>query len=262
MRNPRLCRCRRDTDRDIEARNLDKEAKAMELRQLTTELERQGYAQLLAQARATRGRGFREKEGSCNGRAHMLLGDMFGLFESEAALLDEMRAGFIVHSAASFPLSYPKPDLTHLAPESVIEGSELWSLTPGCGRVAKLVAGAVVGIMRAKAMVLYSLVKPIDLTRYYYEDGFVNACEPVPWPYVETLDGEMMWVQPLILEGAALERYIGAGFELLFRSISSPRTLRFAESGKAVEENAAAMEHASQRRRSIAPTTVNGEASH
>ena len=234
----------------------------MELRQLTTDAERQAYAQCLTRARATRGRGFREKEGSCNGRAHMLLGDMFGLFESEEAQLDQMRAGFIVHSAASFPLSYPKPDLTHLPPESVIEGSELWSLSAGSGRVAKIVAGAVVGMMQARAMVLYSLIKPIDLTRYYYEDGFINACDPVPWPYVETLEGETMWVQPLILEGAVLEKYIRAGFELLFRTSNSPRTLRFAESGKAVEENAAAMEHASQHRRSIAPSAVNGEASH
>ncbi|HVN28324.1 MAG TPA: hypothetical protein VMT64_07545 [Candidatus Binataceae bacterium] len=231
----------------------------MELRQLNTDAERDAYARCLTRARATRGRGFREKEGSSNGRAHMLLGDMFGLFESEAAPLDEMRAGFIVHSAASFPLSYPKPDLTHLPPESVIEGSELWSLSPGSGRVAKIVAGAVVGMMRARAMVLYSLVKPIDLTRYYYEDGFINACDPVPWPYVETLEGATMWVQPLILEGGALERYIRAGFELLFRYGSSPRRMRFAEVGETVEQNAAAMERASRR---VASGAMNGEASH
>jgi hypothetical protein len=233
----------------------------MELRQLNTDAERQAYARCLAQARGTRGRGFREKDGSSNGRAHMLLGDMFGLFDAEDVPLEQMRAGFIVHSAASFPLSYPKPDLTHLPPESVIEGSELWSLSPGSGRVAKIVAGAVVGMMQARAMVLYSLVKPIDLTRYYYEDGFINACEPVPWPYVETLEGETMWVQPLILEGAALDRYIRAGFELLFKSTSSPRRMRFAESPARVEENAAAMEHAAQRQRRIAPAAVNGEAS-
>jgi hypothetical protein len=233
----------------------------MELRQLTTDAQRQAYAECLARARGTRGRGFREKDGSSNGRAHLLLGDMFALFDAEDAPLDRMRAGFIVHSAASFPLSYPKPDLTHLAPESVIEGSELWSLSPGSGRVAKIVAGAVVGMMQARAMVLYSLVKPIDLTRYYYEDGFINACEPVPWPYVETLEGETMWVQPLILEGAALDRYVRAGFELLFKTASSSRRMQFAEAATTVEQNAAAMEHAAQHRERIVPG-VNGEASH
>jgi len=234
----------------------------MELRQLTTELERQTYASYLARARGTRGRGFRERETSRNSRAHLELGDLYGLFEAEGAPVDEMRAGFIIHSMASFPLSYPKPDLTHLPPWSVIEGSELWSLSKGSGRVAKIVAGAVAGVMQAKAMVLYSLLKPIDLTRYYYEDGFVNACDPVPWPYVETLEGETMWVQPLILEGAPLEKYIRAGFELLFRSSDSPRKLRFAEAGQTVEQNAASMEHASPHIKQAVPEAVNGEASH
>lgn len=234
----------------------------MELRQLTTDSERQTYARYLAQARETRGRGFREREGSRNGQAHLLLGDMFGLFDTEDAPTEEMRAGFIIHSMASFPLSHPKPDLTHLPPASVIEGSELWSLSKGSGRVAKMVAGAVAGIMQARAMVLYSLVKPIDLTRYYYEDGFTNACDPVPWPYVETLEGETMWVQPLILEGVALEKYIRTGFELLFKSSNAPRKLRFAESGVTVEQNAAAIERASQHRLRVESGAVNGEASH
>ncbi len=122
----------------------------------------------------------------------------------------------------------------------MIEGSELWSLSPGSGRVAKIVAGAVVGMMQARAMVLYSLVKPIDLTRYYYEDGFINACDPVPWPYVETLEGETMWVQPLILDGIALERYIRAGFDLRLPGArtSAAAAAGFAESGVAVEQNA------------------------
>jgi hypothetical protein len=234
----------------------------MELRQLTTEPERQTFERYLTKARETRGRGFREREGSRNGRAHLDLGELFGLFAAEGAPPHEMQAGFIIHSMASFPLSYPKPDLTHLPPASVIEGSELWSLSPGSGRVAKIVAGAVAGVMQAKAMVLYSLLKPVDLTRYYYEDGFTNACDPVPWPYAETLDGETIWVQPLILDGVALERYIRAGFDLLFRSSDSPRRLRFAESGTAVEQNAAMMERNSQYRRPIVPEGVNGGAAH
>jgi len=234
----------------------------MELRQLTTDLERQTFERYLTRARETRGRGFREREGSRNGRAHLELGDLFGLFAAEGAPADQMQAGFIIHSMASFPLSYPKPDLTHLPPASVIEGSELWSLSPGSGRVAKIVAGAVAGVMQAKAMVLFSLLKPVDLTRYYHEDGFTNVGDPVPWPYAETLDGETIWVQPLILEGVALEKYIRAGFDLLFRSTDTPRRLRFAETGITVEQNAATMERNSQYRQRIIPEGVNGGAAH
>ncbi len=42
------------------------------------------------------------------------------------------------------------------------------------------------------------------------------------------MDGREIWVQPLILQGAALERYIGAGFDFLFHSNAGARPmLRF-----------------------------------
>src|SRR5438552_811188 len=105
----------------------------MELRQLITSEEREAFARLLAAARATRGIGFRDTDRSQLGRAHLILGDVYGLFEKEEDRPERMKAGFAVHDMATFPLSYPKPDMTHLPPQSVLEGSELWSLTPGVG---------------------------------------------------------------------------------------------------------------------------------
>lgn len=199
----------------------------MELRQLTSENERRIFAKCLTEARATRGLGFRETVRSQLGTSHLAFGNLYALYEREDDPSERMLAGFITHDLATFPQSYPKPDLTYLPPGSVLEGGELWSLSTGVGRIARCVAAAVAGLLQAKAILLYSILKPIDLTPSYAQLGFVNVCEPVKWPYAETLDGGEIWVQPMILEGARLEAYVRAGFEYLFRAPGNRQALRF-----------------------------------
>ena len=198
----------------------------MELRQLTTENERRIFAECLTKARATRNSGFKECARSHLGRAHLAFGNLYALYECEMDPAERMLAGFVLHDLGTLPQSYPKPDVSHLPPHSVLEGGELWSLSPGAGRIARYVGAAVAGMLQAKAILLYSLLRPIDLTASYAQLGFVNACEPVKWPYVETLDGGEVWIQPLILEGARLEAYIRAGFEYLFRVSGERRVLK------------------------------------
>ena len=67
----------------------------------------------------------------------------------------------------------------------------------------------------------------MDLTPAYKSLGFVDASEAVLWPYVETLDGGEVWIQPLILEGENLERYIRAGFDFLFKRDHNIHAFRF-----------------------------------
>jgi hypothetical protein len=200
----------------------------MELRQLTSDHERQVFAKCLAQARATRGIGFRETTRSMIGNAHIQFGNLYALFEDEGAPAQEMVGGFISHDLATLPPSYHKPDVSHLPPRYVIEGGELWSLSRGAGRIAHHVAAAVVGLLQAKAVIVYPIIDPVDLSTPHLKLGFVSASERVKWPFAETIDGREIWVQPLILEGAALERYIGAGFDFLFHSGAGTRPmLRF-----------------------------------
>ena len=217
----------------------------MELRQLSSENERRAFAKCLAEAPATRGLGFKETARSQLGSTHLAFGNLYALYEREGDPPERMRAGFILHDLGALPQSYPRPDVSHFPPRSVLEGGELWSLSPGMGRVARNVGAAVAGLLQAKAILLYSILKPIDLTPSYAQLGFVNACEPIKWPYAETLDGGEIWVQPLILEGARLEAYVRAGFEYLFNMSGDRRTLRFnfdfprrAESAASGAENA------------------------
>jgi len=199
----------------------------MELRQLTSDNERRLFAKCLAEARATRGLGFKETVRSQLGSAHLAFGNLYALYAREGDSPERMLAGFILHDLGALPQSYPKPDVNRFPSHSVLEGGELWSLSPGMGRVARNVGAAVAGLLQAKAILLYSILKPIDLTPTYAKLGFVNACEPVKWPYAETLDGGEIWVQPLILEGAHLEAYVRAGFEYLFHGPGDRRALRF-----------------------------------
>jgi hypothetical protein len=200
----------------------------MELRQMVTDHERQIFANSLAEARATRGFGFRETSRSVIGKAHIQFGNLYALFEDQDAATEQMVGGFIAHDLATFPQSFPKPHLSHLPPRCVIEGGELWSLSRGAGRIAHHVAAAVVGLLQARAVIVYPIVDPMDLTTPHLRLGFVPACERIKWPFIETNDGREIWIQPLILEGDALERYIGAGFDFLFHANAGARPiLRF-----------------------------------
>jgi hypothetical protein len=200
----------------------------MELRQLITNQERQIFARCLGEARATRGFGFRETSRSMLGNAHIQFGNLYALFDEEDAPAEQMVGGFIAHDLATLPQSYPRPDVSHIPARYVIEGGELWSLSRGAGRVAHHVAAAVVGLLQAKAVIVYPIIEPADLTTQHLRLGFIPASERVRFPYGETTDGREIWVQPLILEGEPLERYIGAGFDFLFHANAGLRPmLRF-----------------------------------
>ena len=201
----------------------------MELRELTSDYERKIFAQRLASARATRGVRFREKIRSRLGEVHLAFGDVYAIFEHEGEPPEKMVGGFVAHNLASFPQSYPKPDLSHLPPQSVLEGGELWSLSTGIGRVARMLAAAVAGLRKTRAIVLYPICKPFDLSSAYVPLGFRHAGVPIRWPYIETLAGEDVWVLPMVLTGRRLRDYVTVGLEFLSETGANYRSLSFKE---------------------------------
>lgn len=199
----------------------------MELRQLTTTHERQMFGECLVKARNTRGAAFRETSRSKLGSCHLMFGNVYAIFENEDDPLERMVGGFIVHDLATLPQSYPKPDVSHLPPRSVIECGELWSLSKGIARFAAIATAVLAGAEQTKAIIVYPIVKPIDRAAVYAQLNFVSPCEPVRFPYGETTDGGEIWVQPMILEGEKLEEYIRSGFEFLFKNREGGQVLRF-----------------------------------
>ncbi len=198
----------------------------MELRKMVTSYERNTFGECLAKARATRGLGVKEIEGSFLGRSHLEFAEVYAIFEHEGELPEQMLGGFIMHSLATLPQSFPKPDLSHLAARSVFEGSELWSLSKGAGLVAARAAAAVAGLLHAKAILVYPIARPVDLASFYLRFSFAAASEPVRNPFGEALDGGEIWVQPMILQGDALQAYIRWGLDFVIQSTADSRVLR------------------------------------
>lgn len=199
----------------------------MELRQLTTEYERKIFGECLEKARITSGIGFNDTPHSRLATAHLMLADAYAIFADDGEPVERMVGGFIVHDLGTLPQSFSKPDLSHLPAESVIEGGELWSLSRGTAGVARRVAAAIAGIMQAKAILLYPIVNPVDLSQPHRQVGFVEASEPVLNPFGRALDGRPLWVQPMLLQGEKLEAYIRWGFQSLFVANGDRLTLRF-----------------------------------
>ena len=60
--------------------------------------------------------------------------------------------------------------------------------------------------------------------------GFVKAGEPVEYPYVEKLDGTRPQVQPVILEGRALQKLTAGVSGLSVATLDNHRVIRFTNS--------------------------------
>ncbi len=198
----------------------------MQLRKMVTSCERNTFGECLARARAIRGVGVRETERSLLGKSHLEFGDVYAIFENGDDPPEQMLGGFIMHNLGVLPQSFAKPDLSHLDSRSIFEGSELWSLSKGTGLVAARAAAAVTGWLGAKAILVYPIVRPVDLASFYTRFSFTAASEPVRNPFGETLSGAEIWVQPMILQGDALEAYIRWGLDFVVQRTSDGGVLR------------------------------------
>ncbi len=133
---------------------------------------------------------------------------------------DKMVAGFRIHDLATLPQSHPRPDMSHLPPEFVLEAGELWSLSRGAGRTASRLCGLMAGMLRARAVLIHPLLRPIDMTGFYREQHFADACDPVEWPFAKTLDGGKSGSSPCWPKASASKR----GFAWAGKWFCNPRT--------------------------------------
>ncbi|MBF6559862.1 MAG: hypothetical protein IVW56_06190 [Candidatus Binataceae bacterium] len=196
----------------------------MELRLLTTEAERRAFAQRLSEVRMMRGAGFSETRRSVIGEVHLAFGNLYGLFDERAAN-PEMLGGFAMHDLAMFGQSYPKPDLTHLPPESVFECGELWAVAAGAGGVLRHAGALLAQMLEAKALLVYPIFRPWNLTQGY--KGFNRVGEAIEWPYARTLDGGRIYVQAMVGEADALARAIAEVGAFGYEALEGGRGLRF-----------------------------------
>jgi hypothetical protein len=206
----------------------------MELRLLSGEAERRLFEQGMIDARSHRGGagrrdrcgqfGYREKARSRAARVHLEHGRLYGVVDDEGPEPNRLIGGFVMHSLEEFSQSYPRPDLTHLPPESVFEVGELWAMVPGGGLAARHGIVALLDIFHAQAMLAYAIVKPWNLAAIYRECRPV--ADPIPWPYVETVTGGPIIVQAMLLDGPALEASVRRSREAGFKSVDGDRVIK------------------------------------
>jgi hypothetical protein len=178
----------------------------MELRMLITDAERDCFARHLREVRAMRGAGFSETARSLTGEVHLKFGNLYGLFDENRSSTT-MLGGFAMHDLAMFGQSFPKPDLTHLPPDKVFECGELWAGVAGAAAILRQAGLILAGQLNAEALLLYPIYKPWNLSTAY-KKGFERMGDPVPWPYIHTLTGDKIWVQPMVSQGEALRELI------------------------------------------------------
>jgi hypothetical protein len=149
---------------------------------------------------------FRESPRSVHAKIQLAFANLYGLFEEEWEPADRMIAGLAMHDLEMFPQSCPRPDLSYLPPRSVLECSDLWSLRKGAGLFAW--CGAVVPVVakQIRTIVVYLAIGPAHNAAFYRRTGFVEVGDAVVYPYAERLDGGEIRVQPMILEGQALQK--------------------------------------------------------
>jgi hypothetical protein len=204
----------------------------MELRLMSAAEDRSLFARNLVETRMSKGAGFSETRRSQVGEAHLAFGQLYALFDPDGANPEEMIAGFVAHDLGTFPQSYPRPDLTHFPPEAVLECGELWAKLAGSARMIRQAAWILAGQLKTQAILLYPLFKPWNLSIPYRRD-FECAGDPIEWPYIRTLEGEKMLVQPMVSSGAKLTRMIDEACQWGFRvdhdltriSFTSPFTI-------------------------------------
>ena len=199
----------------------------MELRLLTTEHERRIFSARTEQVRAKNGVGFRERPRSRLGQIHLTYANVYGLFENDGDSAERMIAGLAMHDLEMFPQTCLRPDLSHLPPRSVLEVGGLWSRAVGAGALARAGAAILAGLLEAQAILAYLGVKPFDATEFSRAAGFVNAGEPVQYPYLETLNGEPIMVQPMILAGESLAKLTKVFSQLIVEASDDLSILRY-----------------------------------
>ena len=200
----------------------------MEIRLLTSKLERTIFAKRVTEARAMHGGVFREVcRPQVNNKARLASSSLYGLFEKAEDPPDRMIAGMAMHDLETFPQSCRTPKLDHLPPRSVVECGDHWSLSDGAGVRVWYGAALQVARLQARAVLVYLAVGSSKHFGFYAAMGFVGAGGPVEYPFVETLDGHRPQVQPMILEGTSLQKLVIGVSRLNVEVLSNHRIVRF-----------------------------------
>jgi hypothetical protein len=195
----------------------------MELRLLETDAERNTYRTGMLEARAARGGKFRETARSRVSEIQLTFARLYGIFDE--ADPNRLLGGFSIHCLNEFSQSFPIPNLNHVPPSGVYEAGQLWALSHEAALALRKGSMILVGLLQAQALLIYPLIIPRDISQFY--KVFKRVGPPFELPFAETVTGEKVYMQAMLLEGDELRRQVELASRDGFETRRSHAVLRF-----------------------------------
>jgi hypothetical protein len=195
----------------------------MELRLLETEAERNMYRAGMIEARAARGGKFRETTRSRVSEIQLTFARLYGAFDENDP--DRLLGGFSIHCLNEFSQSFPIPNLSHLPPSGVYEAGQLWALSHEAALALRQGSMILVGLLHAEALLIYPLIIPRDISQFY--KVFKRVGPPFELAFAETLTGDKVYMQAMMLEGDELRRQVDLASRDGFETRRGHSVLRF-----------------------------------
>jgi len=174
----------------------------MEVRLFTTAGEREAFEKGLREARATRDDGFRAKERSRAGDIHLQFAHLYGVYDDKGPAPSRLLGGFSLHALDEFSQTHPRPDLSHFPARCVFEAGAMWSQGRGIALNCQIACLMLLSRSDVKAILTYPIVRPWNRAIGY--EMFTKIGEPFEVPFIETLSGDAIWVQAMVLAGHEL----------------------------------------------------------
>lgn len=191
----------------------------MILLELTSDVHKSQFADLLQEARKKKGSRFREHCKARISQIQLMFGRLYGLFDEKDNSYEQMLAGFCLHALDEFGESFAVPELTFelkkYAPHTIFEAGQLWSTDLESTLALRTGCSIVLSILHAQALLIYPVIIPRDSSLFY--PNFRRIGSPFSVPFAQTLRGENIWLQAMLLDGIELIREFEvvakAGFE-------------------------------------------------
>jgi hypothetical protein len=199
------------------------EERVMELRLLQSDAERNIYRAGMMEARATKGGKFRETARSRVSEIQLTFARLYGVFDE--ADPNRLLGGFSIHCLNEFSQSFPIPNLSHLPPSGVYEAGQLWALSHDAALTLRKGSMILLGLLQAQALLIYPLIIPRDISQFY--KVFRRVGPPFELAFAETVTGDKVYMQAMLLEGDELRRQVELASRDGFETRHSHALLRF-----------------------------------
>jgi len=191
----------------------------MELRALLSESQRQLFKASMIEARVTKGARFRESTRSRVSEIQLTFATLYGIFDEESGHPDRLLGGFCLHALDEFGESFTVPELsyefTKYSPHAIFEAGQLWSFHQEAALSLRTACMILLALRQAQALLIYPVIIPRDISTFYRL--FRRIGQPFTVPFAQTLEGEKIWMQAMLLDGEGLRdqmRLVGQhGFE-------------------------------------------------